>query len=298
MHVHTKRVIDASSSLTAAVASKLEHEIERVVIGQEQAVHDVLLAILAGGHCLFEGPAGTGKSLFAAIVAQACRMPLVSVPCTPDATGASPAAPDVESVVVFEDLDRAPVLARAHFLESPHAIVFATRNPNDRHPHPLTEAERDRFLLCTPFDYPTAEEERELVRRTSRAGVAAANAVIEPEELLRARAEVRELPAASNVIEYATRLARSTRPVADGERPDFILELVESGAGPRGSQSLLAAARAHAMIDGEAAVSLDDVDAVAPAALRHRLTLTDAARRQGLTPDDVISRLLPVARTW
>ena len=294
MHVHTKRVIDASSSLTAAVASKLEHEMERVIIGQEQAVHDVLLAVLAGGHCLFAGPAGTGKSLVASIVAQACGMPLVVVPCTPDATGELPAAG--ETVVVFEDLERAPAAARAHYLEAPHTIVFATRNPHDRHESPLTEAELDRFPLCTPFDYPTAEEERELLRRTSKPGAAAANAVIDPADILRARAEVRELPAASNVIDYASRLARSTRPVVDGERPDFVPELVAAGAGPRASQALLAAARAHALIDGEAAVSLDDVDAVAPAALRHRLTLTDAARRQGLTPDDVIARIIPIAR--
>jgi len=295
VHVHTKRVIDASSSLTAAVASKLEHEIERVIIGQEQAVHDVLLAMLAGGHCLFSGPAGTGKSLIASVVAQACGLPLVTVPCTPDATGAMEAA-DLESIVVFEDLERAPAAARARLLEAPHAIVFATRNPHDRHEAPLTEGEVDRFLLCTPFDYPTAEEEREFLRRTAKPGVFAANAVIEPGALARARAEVRDLPAASNVIEYASRLARSTRPVADGERPDFVPELVAVGAGPRASQALLAAARAHALIDGEAAVSLDDIDAVAPAALRHRLGLTDAARRQGLTADDVISRIIPIAR--
>lgn len=292
MHVHTKRVIDASSSLAAAVASKLEREIERVIIGQEQAVHDVLLAVLAAGHCLFSGPAGTGKSLFASLVAQACGMSLATVPCTPDAAAALPAG----DVIVFEDLGRAAPSARAHALEAPHTIVFATLNPHDRYEHPLTEAELDRFVLCTPFDYPTAEEERDLLRRTSRPGAAAANAVIDPDELLRARDEVREVPAASNVIEYAARLARSTRPVMDGERPDFVQELVEVGAGPRGSHALLAAARAHALIDGEPAVAFDDIDAVAPAVLRHRIRLTDAARRQGLTADDVISRILPIAR--
>jgi MoxR-like ATPase len=294
VHVHTRRVIDASSSLTASVAARLEQEIERVLIGQEQAVHDVLLAVLAGGHCLLVGPSGTGKTLMASLVAEAAGLSLATVPCTPVSTGAFLSS----DAVAFEELARAQPDVRVSLLDRQPAgtLVFATHNPHDRYEWPLTEGELDRFLLSTPFDYPTAEEERELLRRTSRAGMAAANAVIDPGDLQRARAEVREVPAASNVIEYAARLARSTRPAADGERPDFVMELVAAGAGPRGSQALLAAARAHALIDGEAAVSLDDVDAVAPAVLRHRLTLTDAARRQGLTSDDVISRILPVAR--
>jgi MoxR-like ATPase len=295
VHVHTKRVIDASSSLTAAVASKLEHEIERVVVGQENAVHDVLIAILAGGHCLFTGPAGTGKSLIGSVIAQAAGLGHVAVPGGPDAPAV--AVPG-RRVTVLEELERTPPAVRVQLLEQEpaDAFVIATRNPHDKPEWPLTQAELDRFLLSTPFEYPTAEEERDLLRRSSKPGIAAANAVIDPADLTRARAEVRDMPAASNVLEYAARLARSTRPVADGEAPDFVHELVAAGAGPRGSQALLAAARAHALIDGEAAVSLDDVDAVAPAVLRHRITVTENARRQGLTADDVISRILPLAR--
>jgi MoxR-like ATPase len=295
VHVHTKRVIDAASSLTAAVASKLEHEVERVVIGQEKAVHDVLLAVLAGGHCLFTGPAGTGKSLVGTAIAQALGLPHTAIRSGPDAR-VEPLPS--RGVIVFEELDRTPPTVRTELLdqEPAEAFVVATHNPADAPEWPLTQAELDRFLLSTPFEYPTAEEERELLRRTSKAGTAAANAVVDPADLFRARAEVREMPAASNVIEYAARLARSTRPVVDGEGPDFVQVLVAVGAGPRGSQALLAAARAHALIDGEAAVSLDDVDAVAPAALRHRIVITDAARRQGLSADDVISRILPLAR--
>ena len=295
MHVHTKRVIDASSSLTAAVASKLEPEIERVVVGQEPAVHDVLSAVLAAGHCLFTGPAGTGKSLIGAVVAQAAGLAHVSVRGGPDAAAVTLPA---HGVIVLEELERTPPAVRAQVLEQEpaEAFVLATHNAHDVSEWPLTQAELDRFLLSTAFEYPTAEEERELLRRSAKPGIAAANAVIDAADLARARAEVRDMPAASNVIEYAARLARSTRPVADGEAPDFVHELVAVGAGPRGSQALLAAARAHALIDGEAAVSLDDVDAVAPAVLRHRMTVTDAARRQGLTASDVISRILPLAR--
>ena len=288
-------MIDASSSLTASVASRLEHEIERVVIGQENAVHDVLIALLAGGHCLFSGAAGTGKSLIGTVIAQATGLGHVCIAGAPDSK--AELLPG-RRVIVIEELERTPPSVRAGLLDQDpaDAFVLATRNPTDVAEWPLTQAELDRFLLSTPFEYPTAEEERELLRRTSKAGVIAANAVIDPDELMRARVEVREMPAASNVIEYAARLARSTRPVADTEGPEFVHELVAAGAGPRGSQALLAAARAHALIDGEAAVSLDDIDAVAPAALRHRIFLTDAARRQGLTADDVISRILPRAR--
>ncbi|MEX2271317.1 MAG: MoxR family ATPase [Vicinamibacterales bacterium] len=295
MHVHTKRVIDATSSLTAAVASTLEHEIERVVIGQEKPVHDVLLALLAGGHCLFTGVAGTGKSLLGAVIAEAVGLPHSRIPGGPDA---QPRTLAEGGVIVIDELERTPPAVRAHLLEQDpaNAFVMATRNPAHKSEWPLTQAEFDRFLLSTPFEYPTAEEERELLRRTSKPGTAAANAVIDSVDLFRARVEVRDMPAASNVIEYAARLARSTRPVIDSEGPEFVHELVAVGAGPRGSQALLAAARAHALIDGEAAVSLDDIDAVAPAALRHRIVLTESARRQGLTADDVISRILPLAR--
>ena len=292
MHVHVKRTIDAGASLTASVAARLEDAIEQVVIGQEEAVHDALLAVLAGGHCLFLGPSGVGKSLMGSAVAQALGQPFVELAATPDAREAR--LPDGGVIVISELARTAPAVRVALLDQSPAgSTVFATHNPGADADAPLTEAELDRFMLATRFDYPTAEEERALLRRPAPAR---AGGVIEPGELLRARGEVAGMPAASNVIEYAARLARSTRPVHDGEAPAFVHDLVISGAGPRGALALMAAARAHALIDGAAAVSLDDVDAVAPAALRHRIRLSDAARRQGLSADDVISRIIPLTR--
>ncbi|MDQ3169091.1 MAG: MoxR family ATPase [Acidobacteriota bacterium] len=292
MHVHVKRTIDAGGSLTASVAARLEEAIEHVVIGQEEAVHDALIAVLAGGHCLFLGPSGVGKSLMGSAVARALSQPFVEVAATPDAR--DDRLPE-GGVIVISEIARAATAVRVALLDQSPAgsTIFATHNPFDPAGSPLTDAEFDRIMLATRFDYPTAEEERALLRRpeTLRAAV-----VIEADELLRARAEVAGVPAASNVIEYAARLARSTRPVHDGEAPAFVHDLVVSGAGPRGALALMAAARAHALIDGAAAVSLDDVDAVAPAALRHRIRLSDAARRQGLSTDDVISRIIPLAR--
>ena len=294
MHVHVKRVIDEGASLTASVAARLEREITRVVIGQEAAVHDVLLAVLAGGHCLFVGPSGVGKSLLGSAVAGALAVPFTEIAATPDARDAR--LPDA-GVILINELARTPPAVRIALLahEPRGCTVLAAHNPADPADWPLTEAERDRFMLSTTFEYPTAEEERELLRRASRQETPAA-AVIDLAELLRARAEIAGMPAASNVIEYAARLARSTRPVHDGEAPGFVFELVASGAGPRGAQALMLAARAHALIDGEPAVSLDDVDGVALSALRHRVVVSDAARCQGLTADDVISRILPLAR--
>jgi MoxR-like ATPase len=294
VHVHVKRAIDERASLTASVAARLELAIEGAVIGQETAVHDVLLAVLAGGPCLLVGPSGVGKSLMGSAVAAALGMPFTEIAGAPDAR--STGLPDV-GVVVLNELARTPPSVRMAMLDRHPggAIVLATHNPADHADWPLTEAERDRFLLSAPFAYPTAEEERELLRRgVTPPGSAAV--VVSQADLLGARLEVEALPAASNVIEYAARLARSTRPVHDGEAPDFVHELVTAGAGPRGAQALMLAARAHALISGGPAVSLDDVDAVAPSALRHRLVVSDAARRQGLTADDVISRILPRAR--
>ena len=294
VHVHAKRTIDATSSLTASVAARLEAEIERVVIGQEAAVHAVLLGILAGGRCLLTGPSGVGKSALGGAVAGALGLPFVEVPGTPEARETPPVE---RAVVVFDEIARTPPSIRVALLDQDSAatVVLATHNPQEHAEWPLSEAELDRFMLSVAFDYPTAEEERELLRRASR-DRRTADAVVSAAELSGARSEVAALPAASNVIDYAARLARSTRPVHDGEAPAFVHELVANGAGPRGALALMAAARAHALIDGGAAVSLDDVDAVAPAALRHRLQISEAARRQRVTADDVIARILPGAR--
>ena len=292
MHVHAKRRIDAAASLAASVAARLEEAIEQVVLGQETAVHDALLAVLAGGPCLLVGPAGVGKSLMASAIAQALSAPFTEIAATPDSREAPLPA---SGVVVIGELMRTPPAVRVALIDARPGVtaLFATHNPHDQSEWPLTEAELDRFMLSTLFDYPTAEEERALLRRSTTPTAAG---TIDLDELIQARADVAEVPAASNVIEYAARLTRSTRPLHDGEAPAFVHELVASGAGPRGAQSLLAAARAHALLDGAAAVSLDDVDAVARAALRHRMQLSDAARRQGLSADDVISRILPLAR--
>ena len=292
VHVHVKHRIDSQASPAASVAARLEEAIEQVVLGQETAVHDVLLAVLAGGACLFVGPSGVGKSLMGSAVAQALSAPFAEIAATPDAREAH--LPE-SGVVVIGELMRTPPAVRAALIDARAGVtaLFATHNPHDQAEWPLTEAELDRFMLSTLFDYPTAEEERALLRRSA---TPSAEGTIALEELMRARADVAEVPAASNVIEYAARLARSTRPLHDGEAPPFVHELVASGAGPRGAQALLAAARAHALLDGAAAVSLDDVDAVARAALRHRIRISDAARRQGLSADDVIARILPLAR--
>lgn len=294
MHVHARKTIDAGASLAASVAARLDAAIGRVVIGQEAAVHTMLIGMLAGGRCLLVGPPGVGKSAIGRAIAGALGLPLVEVP---GAAGARETPIDASAVVVFDEIARTPPELRAARLgQEPAAdVVLATHNPRELAPWPLSEAEFDRFMLSAAFAYPAAEEERELLRRASRPALPDEPAV-RASELADARAEVAVLPAASNVIEYAARLARSTRPEHDEEAPAFVQELVAIGAGPRGALALMAAARAHALIDGAAAVSLDDVDAVAPAVLRHRLQVSDAARRQRLSADDVISRILPGAR--
>lgn len=293
VHVHARRAIDASGSLAASVAARIEAAIERDVIGQEKAVEELLIAVLAGGRALLIGPPGVGKSRAARALARALGSAYVEIAGAPDRLDApAPAG----GVVTMDEVSRVPPSARLRWLdvEAASAIVLATHNPRETAEWPLTAFELDRFMLAARFDYPTAEEERAM----ARGGLAdnGAEATVGLPELLQARADVADMPAASNIVEYAARLVRSTRPIHDGEAPAFVHELVATGAGPRATLALMTAARAHALVAGEGAVSLDDIDAVAPAVLRHRVAVSAEARRQGLTADDVISRLLPVAR--
>jgi MoxR-like ATPase len=177
--------------------------------------------------------------------------------------------------------------------------VLATQNPIEQEgTYPLPEAQLDRFMLNIVIDYPSAQEERAILAQTTTSDEPRVSAVATGEQIERARVLVREIPAADNVVDYAARIVRASRPVSpDDETPlPFVREWVRWGAGPRAGQALLLAGKARAVLDGRPAVSIDDVRAVARPVLRHRLLVNFQAEAEGIDPETIVSRLIDAVR--
>ena len=170
---------------------------------------------------------------------------------------------------------------------------MATENPIEQEgTYPLPEAQLDRFMLQVVMGYPSADEERRILAETTTGAVRAASAVATGDDLLRAQALVRDIAAAPNVIDYATRLVRATRPGGDGQGPPVVAQCVRWGAGPRAGQALVLAGKARAVLHGRPAVSLDDVRAVAAPVLRHRVLLNFQAEADGISAASIVAQVL------
>ena len=310
------------------MAGRLQDEVERVILGQRQVLREVLTCLLAGGHCLLRGVPGLAKTLLIKTVAQAVDLKFSRIQFTPDlmpsdilgtevieedqTTGRREIrfipGPIFANIILADEINRTPPKTQSALLEAMqefqvtiggvrHTLdrplfVLATENPIEQEgTHPLPEAQLDRFMLNVLIDYPSAEDERRILEATTAGVDVDVRKVASGAELEGARALVRDLPAAANVIDYALRIARSTRP-ADQAAPAFVRKSVKWGAGPRAGQALLLAAKATALLDGRTVPSLEDVRAVAAPVLRHRVLLTFQAEADGITPDQVVAELL------
>jgi MoxR-like ATPase len=303
------------------VAARLEAEIGKAVVGQRAAVADLLAALLAGGHVLLEGVPGVAKTLLAKTVARALDLKFGRIQFTPDLMPADilgtsvfrpqtgtfelRRGPVFTEVLLADEVNRTPPKTQAALLEAmeerqvtldgtreplpPGFFVVATQNPVEYEgTYPLPEAQTDRFLLKVRMDYPEAGEEAEILRRAAagRDGhdldAAGVRPVLSAAELADLRRRARELPAAPPLLEYVARLVRASRD----------LPRVRLGASPRAGVALLSAARARAALRGAGWLTPDDVKAMAPAALRHRLVLRPEAELEGATADDLVRELL------
>ncbi len=301
-----------------AIAEGLTDQIRRVVVGHAEAVEELLVALLAGGHVLMEGVPGVAKTTLAQTLAAALGLEFRRVQFTPDlmpsditgtrifqqSTGTFElaAGPVFTQILLADEINRTPPKTQAALLEAmqerqvtidgtrhglgPLFTVIATQNPLEYEgTYPLPEAQTDRFLLKVVLGYPPADEEVEILRR-HRDGLDPAQVevsrVCSEEELLQAREEVATRTVDETLLAYVVSLAEATR-----ASPRLRL-----GASPRASVALLGAARARAAMHGQSYVTPDDIKAVAPSVLRHRLVLRPEAEIEGLTVDDVIEGLL------
>ena len=313
----------------ATSVTRLRRELAKVIVGQDAVIDELLLAVFARGHCILEGVPGLAKTLLVSTLARAISLDFSRIQFTPDlmpsditgteviqenkATGARELrfvrGPVFAHVILADEINRTPPKTQAalleamqerqvtvggtrHPLEAPF-FVLATQNPIEQEgTYPLPEAQQDRFMFKVRVDYPSRDEERQIVLATTAGGEAAVEAVLGRDELLELQQVVRRIPVAPSVVDHALDLVRKTRVREPEGIPEFVRQWVAWGAGPRASQYLVLGAKARAALSGRAHASPEDVRAVAKPVLRHRILTTFAAEADGVTPDAVVERLL------
>ena len=321
-------MLEAKLERLRDVHSKMKAELRRVIVGQDEVLDQLLLAILTPGHVLLVGVPGLAKTLMISSLAKTMDLEFNRIQFTPDLmpsdiTGTELLHIDPETsarsfrfengplfanVVLADEINRTPPKTQAALLEAmqerrvtsggkTHELpkpffVLATQNPIEQEgTYPLPEAQLDRFMFMVNVGYPDAAEEREILKRTTGGAMDEISSAVSGEELAELQEAVREMPVADEVLDYALALTRATR-VRGGEPLGFIKESVDWGAGPRASQFLVLGGKAHAAIAGRSHVSIDDVKAVAHPVLRHRIVTNFSAQAEDITSDHLIDRLL------
>ena len=298
-----------------------------VVVGKRSSLELVLAGILAGGHVLLEDLPGLGKTLTARSFAQALGLDFRRLQFTPDLLPADVtgsflydqrthdfkfrAGPVFTNLLLADEINRTPPKTQAALLEAmqerkasiggtDHAMrnpffVLATQNPIEQEgTYPLPEAQLDRFLFLIKVDYPTADEEEQIMRMGTSDTKVKIEPVLNAEDIIGLQQIVRRVPVSDKVFNFAKRITRLSRP-GTPEAAEFVQKWLTWGAGPRASMNLILAAKAHALLRGSNHVAGDDVVAVATPILRHRLILNFAAQSEGVTVDEVIRQLVKTA---
>lgn len=301
----------------------LTKEIGKVIIGQEETVKFLLLSLFCQGHSLLVGVPGLAKTLLIQTISSSLDLNFNRIQFTPDLMPSDILGsesldnernfrfikgPIFANVILADEINRTPPKTQAALLESMQEysvtiagkqftlerpfFVLATQNPIEQEgTYPLPEAQLDRFMFNIRLDYPSYEEELAIVKGTTGAETKAVNQVLNKEEIIAFQQLVRKVPVSDNLVEYAVALVHKTRPGNAGV-PDITRQYLEWGAGPRASQNLVLAAKAHALINGKYSPDIEDVVAVAKPILRHRIVRNFKADAEGYTEDRIIDSLL------
>ncbi|MCA9001125.1 MAG: MoxR family ATPase, partial [Planctomycetes bacterium] len=315
---------EASLKRLREVHGQMKAELAKVIVGQDEVIEQLLMAILSRGHCLLVGVPGLAKTLMISSLARTMDLDFGRIQFTPDLmpsdiTGTELLFIDPETgersfrfspgplftnVLLADEINRTPPKTQAALLEAmverqvtsagqTHTLpdpffVLATQNPIEQEgTYPLPEAQLDRFMFMIHVGYPTQEEEREILRRTTQGKPEEVRSVVSTAELLELQNTVREIPVADEILNMAVELTRSTR-VRSGDVAESVREFVTWGAGPRAGQFLLLGAKAHAAIHGRDYVASEDVHAVAHPVLRHRIVTNFSAQAEGVTSDAIV----------
>jgi MoxR-like ATPase len=303
-------------------------ELRKVIVGMDEVIDEMMIAIFSNGHCLLVGVPGLAKTLLVSTLAETMNLSFKRIQFTPDLmpsdiTGTEVLQDDPQTrqrvfkflkgpifanLILADEINRTPPKTQAALLEAmqerkissggddyplePPFFVLATQNPIEQEgTYPLPEAQLDRFLFNIQVQYPSKIDEIEIARRVTGQQSHSLSEVMHREDILALQQVVRRIPVADHMYEYAATLARGTRP-DDPDTPEFIRKWVAWGAGPRATLFMILAGKARAALRGRAYVSVEDIRTVALPVLRHRIIPNFSARSEGMSSDDIIGQLL------
>jgi len=326
-HTHSPDELKVIEQLGQA-RSLLLKEIHKVIVGQDEVIEQLLLAMFSRGHCLMVGVPGLAKTLLISTIAQVLKLKFNRIQFTPDLMPSDITGTDVieedrttgrrqfrfihgpvfSNIILADEINRTPPKTQAALLQAMQEyhvtaggntyeldlpfFVLATQNPIEQEgTYPLPEAQLDRFMFMVNVDYPPRDDERTIVRSTTSEQNYQLRFVLGGKDLLGIQRIVRRVPVSEHVVDYAVNLARATRPNTP-EAPQFINEWLTWGAGPRAAQYLILGAKSRAIFDGRLNVTCDDIRSVARPVFRHRLFTNFNADAEGITTETIIERLL------
>ncbi len=309
------------------VYRKLKAELSKIIVGQEQVIEQLCICLFARGHALLMGVPGLAKTLLVSRVAETMSLSFSRIQFTPDLMPMDITGTDIlqetsdrrrefefvkgpvfANIVLADEINRAPSKTQAAMLEAmqehrvtvvgrpyplePPFFVLATQNPVEQEgTYPLPEAQLDRFMFLITVDYPSRSEELEIARTTTGGSVPKLDHILDAATVLKFQDLVRRVPVPQHIYEFAVDLVRRTRPKTK-ESPDWLKPLVSWGAGPRAVQYLILGAKARAALTGSYMARLEDIIAVAEPVLTHRVLTTFNAESEGITSNDIVSRLV------
>lgn len=310
---------------------EIAKEISKAIVGQHQVIDELLISLLSRGHCLLVGVPGLAKTFLINTLAKVLDLKFNRIQFTPDLmpsdiTGTEIIEEDTttghkafkfikgpvfSNIVLADEINRTPPKTQAALLQAmqEHEVtaagttyrleepffVLATQNPIEQEgTYPLPEAQLDRFMFNLWVDYPSHEEEAQIVKMTTSAYEAELKPLLSADEILKLQKLVRRVPVADSVIDYAVNIVRNTRPKYE-KSPDFIRDWINWGAGPRASQYLILGAKTRAILDGRPTPENEDVKAIATPVLRHRIVTNFNAEAEGVSNVEIIDKLLKLA---
>ncbi|WP_350291246.1 MoxR family ATPase [uncultured Croceitalea sp.] len=301
----------------------LKKEISKVIVGQDEVVDQILLSIYTGGHSLLIGVPGLAKTLMVNTIAQTLGLDFKRIQFTPDLMPSDILGSEVldqdrnfkfikgpvfANIILADEINRTPpktqaalleamqeravtIAGQQHKLDLPY-FVLATQNPIEQEgTYPLPEAQLDRFMFAIKLTYPSVEEEIQIVKSTTSDNSVILNTLFSADAINEVQRLIRRIPVPDNVVEYTVRLVNKTRPNAEGAS-DYVKNYIDWGAGPRASQNLVLAAKAHAAVNGKFSPDIEDVKAVANGILRHRILKNYKAEAEGISEEVIIETLL------
>jgi len=326
---------DSYAELTKKV-QRVKQEVQKVIVGQDEVRDQLLMSIFAGGHCLMVGVPGLAKTLMVSTLSQVLNLGFKRIQFTPDLMPGDITGSDIieeqpdgsrrfvfvhgpifANMILADEINRTPPKTQAALLEAmqEHRVtvgrstyplkqpffVLATQNPIEQEgTYPLPEAQQDRFMFFLDVDYPEAEEEVEVMLRTTSNRKVQLDHILTGEEIIAIQKIVREIPIADHLVRFAVKLARASRikrgAEGDAVIPDFVKKYLLWGAGPRAGQFMILASKARAFMLGKTNVAQEDIEAVARPVLRHRLVVNFTAEAEGVKSDDIITKLIALVK--